>query len=77
MAFAEAIMANQSWKLWLVPFGLWGLYLCWYSGYQSGYADGHETAWNMSQPSLVMAATEPPMGFAENGSSEEAGVVNR
>ena len=70
-------MANQSWKMWLVPFGLWALYLCWYSGYQSGYADGHETAWGMSRPSLIMAAAEPSMGFTENASSEEAGVVNR
>lgn len=70
-------MANQSWKLWLVPFGLWGLYLCWYSGYQSGYADGHETAWSMSQPSLIMASTEPSPGFAENAPAEEGGVAHR
>lgn len=70
-------MANQSWKLWLVPFGLWGLYLCWYSGYQSGYADGHETAWSMSRPSLIAAASESPMEFAETSSFEESGVANR
>ena len=70
-------MANQSWKLWLVPFGLWGLYLCWYSGYQSGYADGHETAWSMSRPSLVASAEESPVEFAETSSFEEAGVANQ
>ena len=70
-------MANQSWKMWLVPFGLWALYLCWYSGYQSGYADGHETAWSMSQPSLIMAAAEPSRGFADKAAPEEAGVVSR
>ena len=70
-------MANQTWKLWLVPFGLWGLYLCWYSGYQSGYADGHETAWSMSRPSLVAAASEPAGDFSEPSSLEGSGVVNR
>lgn len=70
-------MANQNWKLWLVPFGLWGLYLCWYSGYQSGYADGHETAWSMSRPSFAMAAMEPPARFNEKTTVEESGVINR
>jgi hypothetical protein len=44
-------MAVESWKLWIIPLGLWGLYLCWHCGYQSGYAEGHETAWRMSRPS--------------------------
>jgi hypothetical protein len=70
-------MANQSWKLWLVPFGLWGLYLCWYSGYQSGYADGHETAWSMSRPSLVAAISDSPGEISAISSSEEDGIVNR
>jgi len=70
-------MANQNWKLWLVPFGLWGLYLCWYCGYQSGYADGHETAWSMSRPNLVASAFESPMELAESPSLEEADVTNR
>ena len=42
-------MSNQGWKFWVVPLTLWCLYSCWYFGYQSGYADGHETAWNMSK----------------------------
>jgi hypothetical protein len=45
-------MAVESWKLWIIPLGLWGLYLCWHCGYQSGYAEGHETAWRMSRPTL-------------------------
>lgn len=51
-------MAIESWKLWLVPLSLWGLYLCWHTGYQSGYADGHETAWRMSRPAFAIAASE-------------------
>ena len=45
-------MSTQSWKFWIIPLSLWGLYSCWYCGYQSGYADGHVTAWNMSRPSF-------------------------
>ncbi len=70
-------MANQSWKLWLVPFGLWGLYVCWHSGYQSGYADGHETAWSMARPSLALSDAEPARELAEVLSADEAGVFNR
>lgn len=48
-------MAVENWKLWLVPFGMWGMVMAWYSGYQSGYVEGHETAWQMSRPMLVAA----------------------
>ena len=44
-------MSALGWKIWIVPLALWGLYSCWYCGYQSGYADGHETAWNLSRSS--------------------------
>jgi len=43
-------MASHGWKLWVAPLTLWALYSCWYCGYQSGYADGHETAWSLSRP---------------------------
>jgi len=74
----EAVMANLNWKVWLVPFGFWGLYLCWYSGYQSGYADGHETAWDMARPNLVLAAiNEPPREFREMESLRESEGIKR
>jgi hypothetical protein len=46
-------MANLDRKFWIVPLALWGLYSCWYFGYQSGYSDGHETAWSMAKPSQL------------------------
>lgn len=52
-------MTVNSWKLWLAPFALWGVYVCWHSGYQSGYAEGHQTAWLMSRPTLEIAQAEP------------------
>jgi len=70
-------MANQGWKLWLVPFGLWGLYACWHSGYQSGYADGHETAWNMSRPSFALSASNAPKEVAEVPAFDEESVTNQ
>jgi hypothetical protein len=45
-------MSKMNWTVWLVAIGAWGLYSCWHLGYQSGYADGHETAWKMYQPSI-------------------------
>ena len=51
-------MTVESWKLWLIPFALWGVFVCWNSGYQSGYAEGHQTAWKMSRPDLSFAAME-------------------
>ena len=48
-------MAVENWKLWLSPFGVWGLAMAWYSGYQSGYLEGHETAWQMSRPNVLLA----------------------
>lgn len=47
-------MSNLEWKFWIVPLALWGLYGCWYSGYQSGYADGHQTAWDMAKPQTLL-----------------------
>ncbi len=43
-------MSKLDWRFWAVPLVLWGLYTCWYFGYQSGYTDGHETAWSMAKP---------------------------
>ena len=53
-------MTNFNWKFWVIPFSLWSLYSCWYFGYQSGYADGHETAWSLAQPfGLVNGSGQP------------------
>ena len=53
-------MSNFNWKFWAIPLTLWCLYSCWYFGYQSGYADGHETAWNLARPyDLVHSSVSP------------------
>ncbi len=46
-------MSKMGWTFWIVALGIWGLYSCWHFGYQSGFADGHETAWRMYQPVLL------------------------
>ncbi len=48
-------MTLENWKLWLVPFGVWGLMMAWYSGYQSGFKEGHDNAWQMSRPSNLVS----------------------
>lgn len=59
-------MANQSLKFWAIPLTLWGLYSCWYFGYQSGYADGHVTAWNMSRQDHAMLRAG--LGYSDEAS---------
>ena len=66
-------MTVNSWKLWLAPFALWGVYVCWHSGYQSGYAEGHQTAWQMSRPSPDLALAEPHSERDRNLSSPDDG----
>jgi len=41
-------MTIDNWKLWTVPFAIWGAAMAWYTGYQAGYHEGHQTAWQMS-----------------------------
>lgn len=68
-------MTVDSWKLWLAPFALWGIYVCWHSGYQSGYAEGHQTAWQMSRPSPDLALAEPYIERDRNLSSPDDGTT--
>ena len=51
-------MAIDNWKLWLVPFAIWGVVMAWYAGYQSGYQDGHSTAWEMSRRTVAFALSD-------------------
>lgn len=51
-------MSVENWKLWLVPFAAWIVVMSWYSGYQSGYLEGHEEAWHMSRTNLTFVAEE-------------------
>lgn len=41
-------MSKLSWTVWIAAIATWGFYSCWHFGYQSGYADGHETALQMA-----------------------------
>lgn len=38
-------MTKRFWWLWLVPFGAWGVSMCWISGYEAGFEAGHGQAW--------------------------------
>ncbi len=42
-------MSKQFWRLWLIPFAAWGVYMCWLSGYKAGLAAGNDQAWDSFQ----------------------------
>jgi len=65
-------MSKYAWTFWILPLVVWGLYSCWHFGYQSGYADGHETAWQMYQPVMAVyqVATTPSVEVSPD--AEEA-----
>jgi hypothetical protein len=48
----------ENWKLWIVPFAAWGMATSWYCGYQSGYSEGHETAWHMARPEISLTEAQ-------------------
>ena len=45
-------MQKHSWMLWLVPAGVWGVYMCWLWGYQAGYERGNAQAWDSARSTL-------------------------
>jgi hypothetical protein len=47
-------MSIDNWKLWMIPFAAWLVVMAWYTGYQSGYSEGHQTAWQMSRPTIEL-----------------------
>lgn len=51
-------MAVENWKFWLIPFGAWGMAVAWYSGYQLGYQEGHQTASLAATPSFMVSEFE-------------------
>ena len=46
-------MPKFSWMLWLLPVAVWAVYMCWASGYQAGYTEGHEQAWVNARSALT------------------------
>jgi hypothetical protein len=64
-------MTTDSWKFWTVALGLWAFYGCWHIGYQSGYVDGHETAWKMYQPPVYFRELASTDGIPDPGDASE------
>lgn len=38
-------MSKHAWLIWATPVALWAVYMCWLSGYQVGYEEGHDSGW--------------------------------
>ncbi len=62
-------MSIDNWKLWVVPFAAWLVVMAWYTGYQSGYEEGHQTAWQMSRPTFLMQDGELVVSYDNSGNS--------
>ncbi len=46
-------MSKHGWMLWVAPAAIWAVYMCWLTGYQSGYEQGHSAAWASARAALV------------------------
>jgi|GEM_PF-6450246 len=46
-------MTKQSWMLWAAPVAIWGVYMCWLTGYQNGYDHGHHDGWDRAQANFA------------------------
>ncbi len=46
-------MTKHSWMLWLAPAAVWAVYMCWLTGYQNGYEQGHNEGWETARTALM------------------------
>ena len=42
-------MSKHCWLLWLVPAAFWAVSMCWLTGYQNGYEQGHSAGWETAR----------------------------
>lgn len=46
-------MTKHSWMLWAAPVAIWGVYMCWLTGYQNGYDHGHHDGWDRAHANFA------------------------
>lgn len=49
-------MTKHSWMLWMAPVAVWAVYMCWLTGYQSGYDQGHTAGWDTARSAFMPSA---------------------
>ena len=64
-------MTKHSWMLWMAPVAAWTVYMCWLSGYQNGYEQGHTAGWDTARNALMPRAAQ----FAPAVRPNKLGVV--
>ncbi len=59
-------MTKHSWTLWLAPAAVWAVYMCWLTGYQNGYEQGHNAGWETARSSFMpTTASYRPSGESQ------------
>jgi hypothetical protein len=53
-------VSKHSWMLWLAPLTVWAVYMCWLTGYRSGYEQGHVEAWDSARQALMNVSADLP-----------------
>jgi len=53
-------VSKNSWMIWLAPAAAWAIYMCWLSGYRSGYEQGHTEAWDSARHALANVSQPMP-----------------
>ncbi|MBI1348736.1 hypothetical protein GC163_20885 [bacterium] len=61
-------MTKHAWMVWAAPVAIWGVYMCWLSGYQNGYDHGHHDGWDRA------AANFAPVNLVQTHQSGYVGV---
>jgi hypothetical protein len=61
-------MTKHGWMLWLAPIAVWAVYMCWLTGFQSGYEAGHNDGWDTARRSFMPVRIVEP---------DRAGMVQR
>jgi hypothetical protein len=54
-------MAKHGWLVWLTPLACWAIYMCWLTGYQSGYQVGHVDGWDTAHRVSLPEGTRWPV----------------
>lgn len=50
-------MNKHGWMLWLAPVAVWTVYMCWLTGFNSGYEAGHTDGWATARKVLMPQRT--------------------
>jgi len=53
-------VSKNFWMIWLAPAAAWAIYMCWLSGYRSGYEQGHTEAWDSASAALANVSDPLP-----------------